>query len=154
MKKIFKAIAVLFALNASLFSSEAFAQNVADFYEKNTVLNYSDGDKAAGEIPQPTQFDPNFHIYLCFGQSNMEGNAKIEAQDRQNISTRFRMMAAVDMNNTGRKKFQWYAAVPPLCREWTGLTPADYFGRALVEQLPEEIKVGVINVAVGGASID
>ena len=25
--------------------------------------------------------DPNFHIYLSFGQSNMEGNAKIEPQD-------------------------------------------------------------------------
>ena len=25
--------------------------------------------------------DPNFHIYLCFGQSNMEGNANIEQQD-------------------------------------------------------------------------
>ena len=22
--------------------------------------------------------DPNFYIYLCFGQSNMEGNARIE----------------------------------------------------------------------------
>ena len=64
------------------------------------------------------------------------------------------MMAAVDMNNTGRKKGMWYAAVPPLCREWTGLTPADYFGRTLVERLPENIKVGVINVAVGGCSID
>ena len=27
--------------------------------------------------------DPNFQIYLCFGQSNMEGNAAIEAQDRK-----------------------------------------------------------------------
>lgn len=26
--------------------------------------------------------DPNFHIYLCFGQSNMEGNAAIEEEDR------------------------------------------------------------------------
>ena len=25
--------------------------------------------------------DPDFHIYLCFGQSNMEGNARIEEQD-------------------------------------------------------------------------
>ncbi len=24
--------------------------------------------------------DPNFHIYLCFGQSNMEGNAQWEDQ--------------------------------------------------------------------------
>lgn len=138
----------LFAITA------AMAQNVSSFYEKNTVLNYSDGDKAAGEIEQPTTFDPNFHIYLCFGQSNMEGNAKIEAQDRKGINTRFRMMAAVDMANTGRKMGQWYAAVPPLCRAWTGLTPADYFGRTLVENLPDSIKVGVINVSVGGCSID
>ena len=145
---------IYFTLLLALACLAGKAQNVSDFYEKNTVLNYSDGDKAAGEIPQPEQFDPDFHIYLCFGQSNMEGNAKIEAQDRQGISTRFRMMAAVDMNNTGRKKGMWYAAVPPLCREWTGLTPADYFGRTLVERLPENIKVGVINVAVGGCSID
>ena len=26
--------------------------------------------------------DANFHIYLCLGQSNMEGNAKVEEQDR------------------------------------------------------------------------
>lgn len=127
---------------------------VSNFYEQNTVLNYSDGEKAAGEIPQPTSFDPNFHIYLCFGQSNMEGNARIEPQDRRGINTRFRMMAAVDMKTTGRKQGQWYAAVPPLCRDWTGLTPADYFGRTMVERLPDSIKVGVINVAVGGASID
>ena len=141
-------------LSAMLFSGMAMAQDVQNFYEKNQVLNYNDGDKQAGEMPQPDKFDPNFHIYLCFGQSNMEGNAKIEPQDRDNLSPRFRMMAAVDMKTTGRKKGQWYVAVPPLCRAWTGLTPADYFGRSLVEQLPEDIKVGVINVAVGGASID
>lgn len=158
MKKFskFALVTLLFSLPMGEGWGEATlsAQNVASFYENNQVLNYSDGDKAAGEIEQPTTFDPNFHIYLCFGQSNMEGNARIESQDRQNINTRFRMMAAVDMDNTGRKKYQWYAAVPPLCRAWTGLTPADYFGRALVEQLPSNIKVGVINVAVGGASID
>lgn len=129
-------------------------ESVADFYATHKVLNYDDGKAAAGEMPQPEQFDPNFHIYLCFGQSNMEGNAKIEPQDRQNIDTRFCMMAGVDMNNTGRKKGQWYVAVPPLCREWTGLTPADYFGRKMVASLPQEVKVGVINVAVGGANID
>lgn len=145
---------LLFSLLLAFTTITGMAQGVSQFYEQNTVLNYSDGDKAAGDIPQPTKFDPNFHIYLCFGQSNMEGNAKIEAQDRKGISTRFRMMSAVDMPNTGRKTGQWYAAVPPLCRAWTGLTPADYFGRTLVESLPDSIKVGVINVAVGGCSID
>ncbi len=108
----------------------------------------------AGEMEQPTAFDPNFHIYLCFGQSNMEGNAAIEAQDRAELDPRFRMMAAVDMPSSGRQKGNWYVAYPPLCRDWTGLTPADYFGREMVENLPDSIKVGIINVAVGGCAIE
>lgn len=107
-----------------------------------------------GEIKQPEGFDPNFHIYLCFGQSNMEGNAAIEGKDRVGVDPRFMMMAAVDMPSSKRKKGEWYTAYPPLCRDYTGLTPADYFGREMVAHLPENIKVGVINVAVGGASID
>lgn len=99
------------------------------------------------------QPDPNFYIFLSFGQSNMEGNARIEAMDTQGISPRYQMMAAVDMPKMGRKMGEWYPAVPPLCRENTGLTPVDYFGRALIENLPENVKVGVINVSVGGIDI-
>ena len=98
--------------------------------------------------------DPDFHIYLCFGQSNMEGNARIEDQDRENVSDRFKMMAVVDNPEMGRVKGQWYTAVPPLCRPGTGLTPADYFGRTLVETLPENVKVGVVHVAIGGCHIE
>lgn len=98
--------------------------------------------------------DPDFHIYLCFGQSNMEGNARIEDQDRLNVSDRFKMMAVVDNPEMGRVKGQWYTAVPPLCRPGTGLTPADYFGRTLVETLPENVKVGVVHVAIGGCHIE
>jgi len=97
--------------------------------------------------------DPNFHIYLAFGQSNMEGNATPETQDKNNVPARFKMMAAVNYNNPKREKGKWYTAVPPLCREGTGLTPCDYFGRTLCEKLPENITVGVINVALGGCSI-
>ena len=97
--------------------------------------------------------DPNFHVYLAFGQSNMEGNARPEAQD-QDCPARFKMMAAVDMPQSGRKKGEWYTAKPPLCRDGTGLSPCDYFGRELVKNLPEEITVGIINVAVAGCSID
>ena len=98
--------------------------------------------------------DPDFHIYLCFGQSNMEGNARIEQQDLEGVSDRFMMMATVDDQERGREKGKWYTAVPPLCRPNTGLTPADYFGRTLVETLPENVKVGVINVAIGGCHIE
>ena len=31
--------------------------------------------------------DPNFHIYLAFGQSNMEGQGEIEPQDIANVQS-------------------------------------------------------------------
>ena len=94
-----------------------------------------------------------FHIYLCIGQSNMEGHAKFEPQDTI-VNNRFQVLEAVDCDNLNRKKGQWYTAVPPLSRCTTGLTPADYFGREMIANLPEDVKVGVINVAVGGCKIE
>lgn len=101
-----------------------------------------------------TAQDKNFHIFLCFGQSNMEGNARIEPQDSVGVSDRFLNLSAVDFSDKSRKKGRWYKAIPPLCRENTGLTPADYFGRTLLEYLPEDHRVGIVHVAVGGISID
>ncbi|QMW03156.1 sialate O-acetylesterase [Spirosoma foliorum] len=98
--------------------------------------------------------DKNFYIFLCFGQSNMEGNAKIEPQDTVHVDSRFQVMEAVDCPTLNRTKGNWYTAVPPLCRCRTGLTPADYFGRELLANLPEKARVGVINVAVGGCKIE
>ncbi|WP_420149260.1 sialate O-acetylesterase [Spirosoma sp.] len=98
--------------------------------------------------------DKNFYIFLCLGQSNMEGNAKIEPQDTVNVTSRFQVMEAVDCPSLNRTKGNWYTAVPPLCRCKTGLTPADYFGRELVANLPEKVRVGVINVAIGGCKIE
>lgn len=97
--------------------------------------------------------DQKFYIFLCFGQSNMEGNAKFEAQDTS-VDNRFQVLEAVDCPNLGRTKNNWYPAVPPLSRCRTGLTPADYFGRTLVANLPADVRVGVINVAVGGCKIE
>lgn len=94
-----------------------------------------------------------FYVYLCIGQSNMEGHAKFEPQDTI-VNKRFQVLEAVDCDNLKRKKGQWYTAVPPLSRCTTGLTPADYFGREMIANLPEDVKVGVINVAVGGCKIE
>ena len=98
--------------------------------------------------------DKNFHIFLCFGQSNMEGNARIEPQDSVGVSDNFLNLSAVNFSDKSRKMGKWYKALPPLCRENTGLTPADYFGRTLLENLPEGHKVGIVHVAIGGISID
>lgn len=97
--------------------------------------------------------DPNFYIFLCFGQSNMEGNARPEAQDLVSPGPRFLMMPAVDDPQRGRKMGEWCEAVAPLCRPNTGLTPADWFGRTLVNSLPKNAKVGIIHVAIGGIKI-
>ena len=111
--------------------------------------------KAATE--QVSTADPNFYIFLCFGQSNMEGAARPEAQDLKSPGPRFVWMPAVDYPATdklpARKMGEWYEAIPPLCRPNTGLTPADWFGRTLVASLPENIKLGVIHVAIGGIDI-
>lgn len=97
--------------------------------------------------------DSNFYIYLCLGQSNMEGAAKAELQDSF-VNPRFQVLSAVDCANLGREKGNWYPAIPPLCRCRTNLGPTDYFGRTMVEKLPENVKVGVIVVAVGGCKIE
>ena len=120
----------------------------------SVLLGVNAQDKAVAEdISVPEKADPNFHIYLCFGQSNMEGNATPEDQDYENVPERFKVMAAVDFRNPKREMGKWYTAVPPLCRQGTGITPADYFGRTMCENLPENIKIGVVHVAVGGTSI-
>ena len=97
--------------------------------------------------------DPNFYIFLCFGQSNMEGAARPEAQDLKSPGPRFLLMPAVDFPEQGRKMGEWCEASAPLCRPNTGLTPADWFGRTMVASLPENIKIGVIHVAIGGIDI-
>ena len=105
---------------------------------------------------QVNAFSQNTHfwIFLCFGQSNMEGFPGIEEQDRGPVDERFQVLAAVDFPKQQRNKGHWYSAVPPLCRPSAGLGPADYFGRTLVSNLPPNIKVGVVNVSVAGCKIE
>jgi alpha-L-fucosidase 2 len=84
----------------------------------------------------------------------MEGFPGIEQQDKTNVDERFQVLATVDFPGMGRKKGNWYPAVPPLCRLSTGLCPADYFGRTMVASLPKNIRVGVLNVSVAGCKIE
>ena len=98
--------------------------------------------------------DKHFYVFLCFGQSNMEGFPGIEPQDKGPVDERLQMFASVDFPSLGRTNGNWYPAVPPLCRPGSGLCPADYFGRTLVSNLPPNIKVGIVNVSVAGCKIE
>ena len=148
-----EAIAARKTLEEALATAEAFTtENDEEYLAEAERLK-----KAIANLTQwigvPDSADPNFQIYLCFGQSNMEGNATPEAQDYENVPERFQVMAAVNFSNPKREMGKWYTAVPPICRQGTGLTPADYFGRTMCENLPEEVRIGVIHVAIGGTSI-
>ena len=147
MKKVLETMlmaALLFALPGNVLAQKKAAKKAT---AKKTVVEQQTVDTA----------DPNFYIFLCFGQSNMEGNARPEAVDLASPGPRFLLMPAVDFPATdqrpARKMGEWCEASAPLCRPNTGLTPADWFGRTLVASLPNNIKIGVIHVAIGGIDI-
>ena len=106
-----------------------------------------DGGKIKAE-----SFSENNLVFLCIGQSKMEGNARPEDQDMTGVNQlRFKRMYCADSD--GSNKGKWVAAYPPLCRQSTGLTPVDYFGRYLCDSLARKYKIYVIVVAVAGCKI-
>lgn len=99
------------------------------------------------------EVDPKFQIYLCFGQSNMAGDASAEAVD-MDVDNRFLTLEATNGTPT-RAKGVWYVATPPIVTQgnYTKIGMADYFGRTMVAALPGDYRVGVVDVAVNGADI-
>ncbi len=102
-------------------------------------------------MPHAGQPSENFWIFLCFGQSNMAGQAPIEAQDLT-VSDRYLSMATTT-GGDGRQLGTWRKAVPPLCRADAHLGPADWFGRTLIDVVPENVRIGIVSVAVEGCPI-
>ena len=97
------------------------------------------------------EVDPKFQIYLCFGQSNMEGGVPAESVDMEYVDPRFQVLAT-DATNADRTMGGWYPAYPRIIG-LGGLCPLDYFGRTMVAVLPADYKVGVVPVASGGVDI-
>lgn len=97
-------------------------------------------------------FDPDFQVYLCFGQSNMEGAGTIEEQDKE-VNERFLCLQPADCPDKGWSLGTWRPAVPPLFHCYTGLSLANSFGQTMLENLPESAKIGVVPVAIGGCDI-
>ena len=105
--------------------------------------------------------NPNFHIYIAYGQSNMAGNGDIvPSEDQAEAPKNFIMLASHTANASQRsgkttqsiKAGEWAAAIPPMFHAFENLSPADYFGRAMVDSLPG-VTVGIIPVAIGAVSI-
>ena len=97
--------------------------------------------------------DPNFHIYIAYGQSNMEGNATNFTDKDKKEHPRVKMFATTSCSNLGRPTVgEMYPAVPPMFKCNAGLSPADWFGRHMADSLPD-VTIGIIPVAQGGTSI-
>ena len=77
----------------------------------------------------------------------------MEEMDRT-VDSRFQVMADFDNTRRGWEKNKWYDAVPPLAAKGSGICMVDYFGRTMVANLPEDIRVGVIKVSVPGCKIE
>ena len=97
--------------------------------------------------------DTNFWIFLCFGQSNMESGGRMEEMDRT-VDKRFQVLADFDNPSRGWKKGNWYDAVPPLTARGRGISIVDYFGRTMVANLPEKIRIGIVKCSVSGTKIE
>ena len=97
--------------------------------------------------------DPNFHIYIAYGQSNMEGNATNFTDVDKKEHPRVKMFATTSCSNLGRPTVgEMYPAIPPMFKCNAGLSPADWFGRNMADSLPD-VTIGIIPVAQGGTSI-
>jgi hypothetical protein len=105
------------------------------------------------------------HLYIAFGQSNMQGPGAIRESDTQEISGRWQTLNVVagTYASVNRAKGQWYNAVPPLIIPDSGLTnylglsiglgPSDHFGRTMVSGTPDRITIGVAAVANGDLAL-
>lgn len=109
---------------------------------------------AAKPVAVNAAVDPDFHVYICFGQSNMEGNAQWETIDNQFVDSRFQMLATTNFDNPQRTLGNWYTAYCPIVSPMGKLGPSDYFGRTMVAAMPSNVKIGVVAVAMGGSPIE
>ncbi len=98
--------------------------------------------------------DPNFYIYLCFGQSNMESGSQMSDIDRQPVDERFQVLADFDNASKGWTKGKWYKADAPITARGRGFNLVDYFGRTMVANLPKNIKIGIVKCSVSGTKME
>ena len=95
--------------------------------------------------------DPNLHIYLAFGQSNMQGIGPFIDSDFE-TNPRFLVLRAANFSD--QKVGEFYPAKPPMGNSQSLMGITDFFGRKMIKELPDSITVAIANISIGGQSID
>ena len=96
------------------------------------------------------QVDPNFYVFLAFGQSNMEGNAALPSPAMA-ANQRFQDLSPVTCGS--RSQGKWFTAQSPLVRCDSKYSLLESFGKTMMAELPSNIKIGIVPVAVAGTAI-
>ena len=91
------------------------------------------------------QPDPNFHLYLLIGQSNMAGRGPLNGEEKQQPNPRVLMLD---------KSLNWKPATDPMHfdKPGAGVGPGLAFGMRMAKENPSA-RIGLIPCAVGGTSI-
>lgn len=128
---------------------------------------------AAAALPTSAQVDPNYHLYLLFGQSNMAGGGAgvpiggsgagtLIAADCD-TSPRVKVLAfcncasgsgaACTQYSSVRTENTWYTAFPALhiCNE--GVSPGDWFAKTMLDSIRSDIKIGLVPCALSGQAL-
>ena len=133
-------------LSASLLAALALSCGCVE-----KMFNVGSDDTVKPEIELTEK--ERFHVYICFGQSNMYGSAEIQEVDKT-VPCNYLMMGSSSLGTGKRALYKWDSATPPICSPSAGLSPADNFGRTMAEVGAEQdITVGVIGVAIPGCDI-
>lgn len=116
---------------------------------------------------QTSQPDPNFHVYLLFGQSNMAGGGAISDSPKVDCDTtpRVKVLAFSDCSAgpnckdyvMKRTVDQWYTAFPPLhdCSAGLeGISPGDWFGKTMIDSVRADISIGLVPCALSGMALN
>lgn len=106
----------------------------------------------SGSDPSDTPFDPNFHIYLAFGQSNMEGTAPFTTADYIN-DPRAQIISNFTCPNLRRVYGEWFEAQQPYFGCFGSIGVSDSFVQSLVARVPANISIGLVPTAIGGSDI-
>ncbi len=103
--------------------------------------------------PPPPQ-EKKFHCFLLLGQSNMAGYAKTQAADK--VEDPRVLVLGYDNNAAlGRVTDQWDVACPPLHPAWLdAIGPGDWFGKTMIQKVPEGDTIGLIPCAISGEKIE
>ena len=109
--------------------------------------------------------DPNFHIYLALGQSNMQGAAHIPDEGHL-THPRVKVLQSENCEQRGLRYGQWREHFQPVIRCHSGsrqrpdgstgpigLSPVDTFAIAMAEHAGPKVTIGLVGAAYGGTDI-